>query len=85
MGAAKHLLRYLAGSVNFSIAYKREAFKRAAYADANWGNNPINDKSKSFYTVMPASSPINSKFGLQRLTAQSTTEAELVVQQQRSP
>ena len=30
MGAAKHLLRYLAGSVNFSIVYKPGGFKFAA-------------------------------------------------------
>ena len=41
MGAAKHPLGYLAGSVNFSITYKRGGFKLAAYSDANWGNNPI--------------------------------------------
>ena len=42
MGAVKHLLLYLAGSVNFSIAYERGGFKLAAYSDANWGSNPDN-------------------------------------------
>ena len=35
MGAAKHLLRYLAGSTDFSITYKQGRFKLAAYSDAN--------------------------------------------------
>ena len=35
MRAAKHVLRYLAGSANFPIAYKRGGFKRTTYADAN--------------------------------------------------
>ena len=34
MGAAKHLLRYLAGSTDF-IIYKQEGFKLAAFSDAN--------------------------------------------------
>ena len=38
MGAAKHLLRYLAGSTDFSITYKQGGFKLAAFSDANWGN-----------------------------------------------
>ena len=42
MEATKHLLRYLVGSVNFSITYKRGEFKFAAYSDENWANNPNN-------------------------------------------
>ena len=35
MGAAKHVLRYLAGSVSFPITYKRGGFKLTTYTDAN--------------------------------------------------
>ena len=31
MGATKHLLRYLAGSVDFSITYKKGGFKLTAF------------------------------------------------------
>ena len=78
MGAAKHLFRYLARSVNFSNTYKRGEFKLAAYSDATWGNNPDNDKSTSSYIGMLAHDPISFKVDLQRRTAQSTMEAELV-------
>ena len=44
MAAAKHLLRYLAGTTNFAITYKREGFKLTAFFNANWGNNPDNEK-----------------------------------------
>ena len=78
MGAAKHVLRYLAGSVNFPITYKRGGFKLTTYTDANWRGNPDNGKSTSSYIMMLANSPISFKVGLQSLTAQSIMEAELV-------
>ena len=38
MGAAPHLLRYLAGSTDFFITYKHGGFRLAAFADATWYN-----------------------------------------------
>ena len=64
MGAAKHVLRYLAGSVNFPITYKRGGFKLTTYTDANWGRNSDNGKSTSSYIVMLANGPISFKVGL---------------------
>ena len=40
MGAAKHLLRYLVGSTDFSITYKQGGFRLASFSDANWGKIP---------------------------------------------
>ena len=45
MGAAKHLLRYLTGSIDFSITCKQGGFKLTAFSDAKWGANPDNGKS----------------------------------------
>ena len=78
MGAAKHLIRYLAGSTDFSITYKQGGFRLAAFSDDNWGNNPDNGWSTSTYIVMLANALISFKVELQGLTAQSTMEAELV-------
>ena len=78
MGAAKQLLRYLAEAVNFSIIYKREGFKLAAYPDVSCGNNPDSSKSMYLYIVIVANGPINFKVGLQGLTAQPAMEVELV-------
>ena len=78
MGAAKQLLRYLAGTTDFSIVYKRGGFKLSAFSDANWGNNPDNGKSTSPYLVMLSKAPISFKSRIQSLTAVSTMEAELV-------
>ena len=65
MAAAKHPLRYLAGTVDFAITYKQGGFKVAAC-------------SISLYIVFLASAPVSFKVGLQGLTAQSTMEAQLV-------
>ena len=78
MAAAKHLLRYLAGTVDFAITYKHGGFKLTAFSDANWGHNPDNGKSMSSYIVFLANAPVSFKLGLQGLTAQSIMEAELV-------
>ena len=77
MGAAKHVLRYLARFANFPITYKRGGFKLTTYTDANWGWNPDNGKSTSSYIVMLANGPISFLVGLQSLTAQSAMETEL--------
>ena len=38
MGTAKHLLRYLAGTTDFTIVYNKGGFKLTAFSDSNWGN-----------------------------------------------
>ena len=78
MVAAKHNLRYLAGTTNFSITYKKGRFKLATSSDSNWANHPDNRKSTSSYVTMLANAPISCRSGLQGLTAMSTVEAELV-------
>ena len=78
MGAVKQLLRYLAGTTDFSIVYKRGDFKLSAFSDAKWGNSSDNGKSTSAYLVMLSKAPISFKSGIQSLTAMSTMEAELV-------
>ena len=75
MGAAKQLLRYLAGTTDFTKVYKRGGFKLSAFSDANWGNNPDNGKSTSAYLVMLSKAPISFKSGIESLTAMSIVEA----------
>ena len=61
MAAAKHLLRYLAGTTSFAITYKRGGFKLTAFSDANWGNDPDNGKSTSSYVAFLSDGPVNFK------------------------
>ena len=58
MGAAKHLLRYLVGTTDFTIVYKKGGFKLTAFLDSNWGNNPDNSKSTSWYIMMLSRAPV---------------------------
>ena len=78
MVAAKHTLRYLARTTDFSITYKRGGFKLVVFFDSNWANNSDNGKSTSCYLSMLCDAPIGFKSGLPGLTAMSTMEAELV-------
>ena len=79
MVAAKHILRYLAGSTDFSIVYNKGGFKLTAFSDSNWADYSDNGESTSCYMMMLARAPIRFNAGLQTRTAMSTMEAELVV------
>lgn len=68
IAAAKHLLRYLAGTIDFYITYKGNNFKLTAFADANRGSYPDNIKSTSSSIIL-SKSPVSFKVGLQRVTA----------------
>ena len=81
MGAAKRLLCYLGGFVNFSTTYKRVGFKLADYLDVNWGNNPDNGRSTSSHIAMLANGPTGFKVGRQSLSVQSTMGAALIIKE----
>ena len=76
--AAKHALRYLAGTTDFPITCKKEGFKLAAFSDSNWANSPDNWKSTSCCMMMLANATVSFKSNLHSLTATSTMKAELV-------
>ena len=76
--AAKHLLRYLTGTVDFPITYKKKGFNLTAFSDANWGYNADNGKSMCSYVAFLSKAPVSFKVAIQGLTAQSTMEAEPV-------
>ena len=78
MVAAKHTLRNITGTSNFRFTYKRGGFKLAVFSDSYWANNADNGKSTSCHLTTLCDAPIGFKSGLQRLTAMSTMEAELV-------
>ena len=68
MATAKHLLRYLAGTMDFIITYKKDGLKRMAFLGENWGNNLDNGKSMSSYIVFLSNAPLIFNVGLQGLT-----------------
>ena len=69
MGAAMHLLPYLAEATDLSTPCKQGDFWLAALSDANKGNSSDNGRCTSSYIVTLANAPIMFKVGLQGLTA----------------
>ena len=77
MTAAKHALRYLRGTTDLPIVYKRGQFRMVSYTDASFGAHPDNRKSTTEYLFFLGGGLINFGSKTQSLTAQSTVESEL--------
>ena len=80
--AAKHILRYLAGTLTFKLIYRKaqDEFYLVGYADSALANSRGNKLSTSTYVFYLSnnSSPVCWKTRKQPIVAQSTTEAEYV-------
>ncbi|KAJ1518951.1 hypothetical protein ONE63_011439 [Megalurothrips usitatus] len=76
--AAKRVLRYLKGSLTLSLCYRKSDQHLKIYADANWGNCNLDEKSTTGFISIYASSPISWESRKQKSVALSTTEAEYV-------
>ena len=80
IAAVKRILRYLRGTPNLAIVYKRgSSFDHSGYCDASYGmGDPKTMRSISGSMFFLAGRLINFSSQLQIITAQSTTEAELI-------
>ncbi|CAG8631360.1 2345_t:CDS:1, partial [Acaulospora colombiana] len=78
VAALKHLLRYLAGTVNYKLVYdpipSTDAF--VTYADADLGGNVDNSRSTGGFAIMIGSGAVNWGSRLQRQVSLSSTESE---------
>ena len=72
---AKHVLRYLSGTKESGLIYKRGSGIQV-FADADWGNSLIDKRSLSGTMIILAGAPIAWRSKKQTVTALSTTEAE---------
>lgn len=77
MAAAKHLLRYLAGTTNFSIVYKDASTSRRT-PTLTGATTRTTGRSMSSNMMMMGKAQASFTTELQSLTAMSTTEAELI-------
>ena len=77
MTAAKHALRYLRGTADLPIVYKRGQFRMVSYTNASFGANPDNRKSTTGYLFFLGGGFISFGSKTQSLTAHSTVESEL--------
>lgn len=75
--AAKRVLRYLAGTINYGLHFtKSKELTINAYADADWANDLLDRKSYTGLVVKLGQNVINWESRKQRCTALSSTEAE---------
>jgi hypothetical protein len=76
--AAKHVLRYLKGTIDHKLVYQPSTSSEPfiTYSDADHGGNPDNGKSTGGYVVKIGSGAVSWSSRLQPLVALSTTEAE---------
>jgi hypothetical protein len=77
--AAKHLFRYLRGSVNYRLTYAPDPSSSqlfTTYSDADHGGNPDNGRSTSTHIMKMGTGAVSWMSRLQSIVALSTTEAE---------
>ena len=77
--AAKGILRYLKGTINFRITYSKHSpfgFSPDVYSDANWAGDLVTRRSTTGYVVMVAGGAVHWSSRRQPTVALSTTEAE---------
>lgn len=74
--AAKRVLQYLKGTLNYCITYRKSGEYLSGYADADWANCPIDRRSYTGFWMKLAGSPISWECKKQPTPALSSTEAE---------
>ncbi len=74
--AGIHVLRYLAGTQDLVLHYRRTGGRLYAYSDASWANDSQSSKSRSGYVFMLAGAAVSWRSQKQSLVATSSTEAE---------
>lgn len=74
--AAKRVLRYLKGTVDYCITYKKTGLSVTGFADADWASNEIDRRSYTGYVFKIGNSITCWESRKQRTVALSSTEAE---------
>lgn len=76
--AAKRVLRYLAGTKDLGLVYKKTDKPMHGYCDADWGGCVYDRRSFSGYGFLLAGAAVSWKSQKQRTVALSSTESEYV-------
>lgn len=74
--AAKRILRYLKGTIDYGLRYKKIGLPLFGFADADWGANLVDRRSYSGYAFILAGAAISWEARKQRTVALSSNEAE---------
>ena len=76
--AVKHILRYIKGTLNHGIKYKKGDGMLVGYSDASWASDINDRKSVSGYVCTLSGAPISWRSKKQTTVALSTAEAEYI-------
>lgn len=77
LAAAKHVLRYIKGTLKLALVFKKTVdFKLVGYSDSDWAGDKADRKSITGYVFMLGSCAISWKSKKQQTVALSSTEAE---------
>jgi hypothetical protein len=79
--AAKHLFRYLRGSIDYRLTHTPDPSSPqlfTTYSDADHGGNPDNGRSTSAYVVTMGTGTVSWMSRLQSIVALLTTEVEFI-------
>lgn len=74
--AAKRVLRYLKGTVDYELQFRKTERKLVGYVDADWGNDLADRRSYTGFVFLLAGGPISWEAKKQTTVALSSTEAE---------
>lgn len=75
--AAKRILRYLAGTIHYSLCFhKNENWSMYAYTDADWANDITDRKSYTGYVIKLGNCTVNWESRKQRCVSLSSCESE---------
>jgi hypothetical protein len=76
MTAAKRVLRYLKGNLDFSFRYTRGSLQLNGYCDSDWAGSPNDRKSTTGYAIYLGPCLISWGAKKQSVVAKSSIEAE---------
>lgn len=74
--AAKRVLQYLKGTLNYSLVYRRSGEPLKGFCDADWANCPFDRKSYTGYIFKLGGGPVSWESKKQPTTALSSAESE---------
>lgn len=74
----KRIVRYIKGTIDYAITYKREAkpLTLLGYSDSDWAADPISRRSMGAYVFKMASAPVSWSCKKNQSICLSSTEAE---------